>query len=265
MSELIDELLEASGQSKILGDVTLRGAYGTKKIELDVTNELSPIINKAVGHYVTLKFNKSFLWSKKIQNYISNMLTTTLNNYYKVRPKNVLVVGFGNENMVCDSLGKLVCKDIVVIKKEMANELNCPIISVFLPSVEGVTGLNSFELTKLVVKNKKPDLVIAIDSLTAKDFSRLGFTIQLSDAGISPGKGVENPKGNLNKNTLGVPVLSLGVPLLISTEDLGCSSECFYSHFTPKEIDFVIDKCSKVISKALNKSLYSKEILMNFG
>ena len=163
--------------------------------------------------------------------------------------------------MVCDSLGKLVAKNIVVVDKQMAQKFGASRFCVFLPSVEGLTGIDSIETTKLLTNNQKPDFVVAIDSLCANDVSRLGFTIQLSDAGISPGAGVGNKKEVLNQKTLGVPVLCLGVPLLISASSLCATQNGFYNHFTPKEIDFVVEKCASTIACALNKSIYPKQIL----
>ena len=167
--------------------------------------------------------------------------------------------------MTCDSLGKLVTSNLIVLDQTFAKESKLDRFCVLNPGVEGVTGINSFEIIKALTAQINPDFVIAIDSLTANDVSRLGFTIQLSDAGIKPGGGVKDCNNVLNQQTLGVPVLSVGVPLLISIENLtGVQSKSFYQHFTPKEIDFVLRKCSKIIADALNSILYSSQILKLF-
>lgn len=265
MSDLIDELLNSAGQNDILGEITYKGAYGVLKYELDVDEQLSNILKKHVGHYVTIKVKQNFLWSHKISKYISNMLKNTIQNYLKkanLSAPFVLVVGLGNGNMVCDSLGDLVCRNLCVVDKQTAQQLNNGCISYLLPSVEGLTGINSFDLVQATIKTVKPNCVVVIDSLTATNVNRLGLTFQCSDAGISPGGGVGNGRHYLNKACLGVPVLSLGVPLLINVCDLcSCNCQMLYNYFTPKEIDFVIKKCASIISRAINQTVYSPQIL----
>ena len=83
MTDLLDELLQNANQNKILGKITQKGAYGVLKYELNVNKKLSIILKKGTGHYVTFKAKQNFLWSKKLQNYISKQLCLSLNNFYK--------------------------------------------------------------------------------------------------------------------------------------------------------------------------------------
>ena len=268
MSDLIDELLQSSKQSEILGKITKKGAFGVNKFELFVDEKLSKKLKKATGRYLTLKLKPNFLWSSKIQNYISNLLAQSLQKFFsleKTTLKQILVVGLGNGNMVCDSLGKLVCEKLLVLDRQTAQVLNVPSLSFLLPGVKGVCGINSILLTEAVVKKFKPSLIIVVDSLTANDVSRLGFSIQLSNSGIMPGGGVGQNNNVLSKGMLKVPVLSLGVPLLISLENLGAKTDCYYTHFTPKEIDYVIEKCANILAKAINSSVYSNAILKTYN
>lgn len=267
MSDLIDELLASSKQNSVLGNITFCGAYGLKKFELDVDENLSKVIKKAPGHYVTLKFSQNFLWSTKIRKYLSKQVEKSIKNFtQKLNIKKVLVVGLGNENMTCDSLGKLVTQELVVLDDELVSQFSSLKVCILNPGVEGVTGINSFDLIKSAVNCLKPNLLVAIDSLTANDISRLGFSVQLSDSGINPGGGVGKKQHVLNQETLGVPVLSIGVPLLISIENLtdNVQTNSFYRHFTPKEIDYVVEKCARIISSALNSSFYLPQVLNNF-
>ncbi len=268
MTDLLDELLQNANQNKILGKITQKGAYGVLKYELNVNKKLSIILKKGTGHYVTFKAKQNFLWSKKIQNYISKQLCLTLNNFYKKLNKNIIklmVVGLGNGNMVCDSLGSLVCHGLCVVNSDILSALNLPKLCYILPSVEGLTGVSSYDIIYQTVRKIKPDVVLAVDSLTAFSLERLGLTFQVSNAGILPGGGVDSGKKILNKYSLGVPVISVGVPLLIGIESITQNScDGIYRHFTPKEIDFVIKKCAYIISNAINNSLYSKDILNRF-
>ena len=268
MTDLLDELLQNASQTKILGKITKRGAYGLLKYELTVNKKLGLVINKRAGHYVTFKANSNFLWSKKIQNYISKQICFSLNGFYKklnISTTKVLVVGLGNGNMVCDSLGSLVCKGLCVINDSILSMLNLPKLCYILPSVEGLTGISSYDVIYQTVRKIKPDVVLVVDSLTAYSLDRLGLTFQISNAGIMPGGGVGDGKKTLNQISLGIPVLSVGVPLLIGLESLTkAPQDSLYQHFTPKEIDFVIKKCATIISNAINISLYSKDILNRF-
>ena len=268
MSDLIDELLQSSAQNDILGNITHRGAYGVLKYEIDITTSLRRVLHKDCGHYVTFKFKQNFLWSKRIQKYIAHLVSQSLQRYFEpFKLKNILVVGLGNGNMVCDSLGKLVCQNLCIVDIKLSNALQIPHLSYILPSVEGVTGISSFELINSLCKSVKPDMVLMVDSLTATSLTRLGFTIQLSNAGIMPGGGVGNGHKVLNHNTLNVPIVSLGVPLLININDMSLQPRLyteFYQHFTPKEIDYVIKECAKIIAMAINSCIYPPKLLDSF-
>lgn len=269
MSDLIDELLQSSKQSEILGKITQKGAFGVNKFELFVNKKLSKELKKEEGHYVTIKLKPNFLWSPRIRKYVSNLLSEAIKkffNFEKLKLKRILVVGLGNGNMVCDSLGELVCNGLLVLDEQTSKVLNVPNLCFLLPSVKGVCGINSVSLISAAVQQTKPSCVVLVDSLTANDVERLGFSIQLSNAGIVPGAGVGQSKTMLNKTTLNVPVISVGVPMLISLKNLGVNNtNCYYTHFTPKEIDYVINKCANIISQAINASVYPSFILKSYN
>ena len=267
MTDLVDELLNNAQQNDILGKITQKGAFGVTKYELDVDGHLSRVLGKGEGHYTTIKVRQNFLWSSKIRRYIINILKQTITKFlskYTSAAPEVLVVGLGNGNMVCDSLGNLVCRDLCVIDKSIAQQLGIGRLSYLMPGVSGVTGIDSFDLIEATIRKTTPCIVCIIDSLTATSIDRLGLTFQCSDAGIVPGNGVGNGRHRLCFETLGVPVVSVGVPLLIGIQDLchGLDIEhSIYQHFTPKEIDFVIGRCAKIVGCAINESIYTKDIL----
>lgn len=265
MTDLIDELLQNAKQNDILGKITKKGPYGIVKYELDVNNKLSKILQKRVGHYTTLKVQQNFLWSLRVKHYLIGQLRTTILRYFKIfnlSAPNVLVVGLGNGSMVCDSLGQMSCKQLCIIDKSSFQGNNSGHIGFVLPNVKGMTGIDSLDFIDAIIRKTKPNVVIAIDSLTASSVQRLGLTFQLSDAGICPGGGVGNFKGILSLDNIGVPVLSIGVPLLIDISNL-CDCDTFspYKHFTPKEIDFVVERCASIIGSAINAAVFPIEVL----
>lgn len=145
-------------------------------------------------------------------------------------------------------------------------------ISAITPGVSGQTGIDSYELVSGAVKTVRPDLVIAIDALASRSVERLATTIQITDSGITPGSGIGNHTKALNKTSLGIPVIAIGVPTMVSSSTLvydtleqsGVSDiskelqqvlengKSFY--VTTNDCDEVVNKLSKLISSALNKA-----------
>lgn len=177
----------------------------------------------------------------------------------------VLVVGLGNEEITADSLGALTLRGLRVtshLKKQgLFNRM--PNISAIKSSVSGVTGLESFDIIKGVIETTSPSYLICIDTLACKSPKRLSRAIQLTDLGISPGSGVNNAKKMLNKESLGIPVLAIGVPLVIyalniireyaANARLQNADEILSSLIvTAKEIDLVAEDFASVIAEALN-------------
>jgi spore protease len=134
----------------------------------------------------------------------------------------VLVVGLGNRNVTPDSLGPLVA-DHLLVTRHMLNEYGSYAfgkkkmnrISSIVPGVMAQTGMECAEIIGGIVRQTKPDLVVAVDALAARSVKRLNRTIQVTDTGIIPGSGVGNHRHGLNEKSMGVPVLSVGIPTVI--------------------------------------------------
>lgn len=139
--------------------------------------------------------------------------------------------------------------------------------------VLGTTGIETIEVVKGIVDNLKPDLIIAIDSLCSKNINRIGKSIQISDTGIVPGGGVGNRQEELSKQTLGIPVIGVGIPTVLdaATIVVDTLSLCeidvkenelvnkmklnkFNFVVTPKEIDTLIDNAATIVSEGINLS-----------
>ena len=128
----------------------------------------------------------------------------------------------------------------------------------------GSTGIETVEIVKGVLENTKPDIVIAIDSLAGADINRVTTSIQLTDTGIAPGSGVGNHRNGLNRESLGVKVIAIGVPTVIAAELLGGGdiAEEFKSLMvTTKDIDLVIKRMSKTVANGINMALHKNVTL----
>ena len=134
--------------------------------------------------------------------------------------KTTLVVGLGNWQVTPDALGPKVTQKIMVtrhlktVMPEAIDDTVTPVCSI-APGVLGVTGVETVEIIKGVVERVKPDLVICIDALAARDSKRVNSTIQIGDTGISPGAGVGNNRKRINEENLGVKVIAIGVPTVV--------------------------------------------------
>lgn len=184
-------------------------------------------MGKPVGVYLTLEapnlavpdegYHREI--SKKLAEYIRELICG------KVAEKedlSVLLVGLGNRQVTPDALGPYVADNLCVtrhIVKEYGKYAmgmeHVKLVSSIVPGVMGQTGMESLEIVRGIVGETKPNLVIAVDALAARNSRRLNRTIQIADTGIHPGSGVGNHRSGLTKETLGVPVIGIGVPTVV--------------------------------------------------
>lgn len=171
----------------------------------------------------------------------------------------VLVAGLGNREITPDALGPDTVLRVIAtrhISGELAKQINlkglCPVAAI-APSVLGKTGIEAAEIIKAVSDSIRPAAVIVIDALCAAEIERLGCTIQLSNGGITPGSGVKNSRREISRNTLGVPVIAIGMPTVIDATEIFKGSEQMV--VTPKDIDLLIDRAATLLSNAINISL----------
>ena len=177
-----------------------------------------------------------------------------------ITPKRILAVGLGNERLAPDALGPLAAKKIEATlhwadeAPELLAALGCSEISVIRPGVKAESGIDCSQSVSALCKLLSPNLVIVIDALCTVSEERLGTTFQLSDSGIRPGSGVGNPHGELSKETLGVSVITVGVPTVI---DAGLISERIRGErllVTPRYINPIVDVGAGIIADAINRA-----------
>ena len=190
-----------------------------------LNEEAEQAIGKKKGNYITIDINKINLLTEEELEKAANILAQELKKLVegKVGVKDeVLVVGLGNEEVTPDALGPNVIKDIEVTRHiikylpQYVDE-NTRSVSAIAPGVLGTTGIETLEIIKGVVDNVKPKLLIVIDALASRSMERISSTVQLSDTGIVPGAGVGNTRKEISENTLGIPVIALGIPTVVET------------------------------------------------
>ena len=232
--------------------------------DIYLTKEEAKIIKKKEGRYITISFNDitDIDSRNKIINIFKEILKKLIKNL--TIKESCLVIGLGNIKSTADSLGPKTIENIITTKHiyDYSNlDKGFKIVSSFIPGVTGITGIDTFSLIKSVIKTVKPDFVIVIDSLKASNIDRLNKTIQITDTGIHPGSGVGSNRKELSYKTLKIPVIAIGVPTVINASNI--TSNYMNNNIndmivTPKEIDFIIDNLSYILSNGINMSLHKK-------
>ncbi len=206
-----------------------------------VCKENKSVLKKEIGDYYVTQFTYENLLAKTnlLTKEIERVLKIFLKKYQKTRK--VLIVGLGNKNVLGDALG-IITTDKLIATNQYQDFLTIPKIALFTPSVTEKTGINSFKLIEMVVKDLKPDVIIMIDSLATKEHEYLNSAIEINDTGIIPGSALNSAK-EIKEKTFHIPVLSIGVPL------------CFFYHknlYTSVFIEEVITVTSNIIADSIN-------------
>lgn len=263
-SDLVDEKVSSFNENDF-GKIVHKGKYGLTRYEFFVDKKMEQQIFKPQGNYVTINCSKLLAHLTKVQDYVATEVAFSLRKLILKATKKskpfLLVVGLGNKSMVADSLGALVAENLLIthhIPELLKEELGD--LASFIPGVGGVTGLETFDIIAGVVSKIKPDVILAIDALTAIDEKRLGCSFQMSDSGIQPGAGVGNDTKTLNFKSIGVPVIALGVPMMVSGYGICKTIEKDKQNnvFAPKEVDILIEKCARTLSVAINLAVHGK-------
>lgn len=307
-----DLALEAREMVNEDQDVEVPGVKVTveedKEWEITVTwveifnEEGSKIMGKPQGNYITIE--SQLMKENDVDAHEEIIMATTqqLKKLIKVdNTSKVLVVGLGNRDVTPDALGpKVVAKLLVTrhLHDFLPDEINDSVssVSALAPGVMGQTGVETVEIINGLVERVKPNLVICIDALASRKTSRVNTTIQISDTGVQPGAGVGNKRAGLNEESLGVPVIAIGIPTVVDAATVvndtidyltkaikeqspdspllfnGLSEFDEHEKYmlikevltpyvgelfvTPKDVDAVIDRISFIVSNSLNLMLH---------
>lgn len=256
-------------------------------------------IGKPVGSYVTIDVKKLKLATEEDIQKAAEVLRDELQiilQEHSTKKDDILVVGLGNLQVTPDALGPKVIQDIDItrhILSYMPQVLpeDTRTVSAISPGVLGTTGIETLEIIKGIVENVKPKLIIVIDALASRSMHRISSTIQIADTGIVPGAGVGNTRKELSKNTLGIPVIALGIPTVVEAATIAADSlDIFIEKLqeeansndylnnlhgqdkyeiikealmpqdynfivTPKEIDELIENMSSIVARGINMCL----------
>lgn len=271
-----------------------------KVTRVKVTNEQGEqAIGKRKGNYITVDIKKMNTITEEEIELAAETLAKEIKNLIdqKIEQKeDILIVGLGNSDVTPDALGPKVVKDIDITRHIIQYlpqyiDENARPVSAIAPGVLGTTGIETLEIIKGIVENIKPKLLIVIDALASRSIERISSTVQLSDTGITPGGGVGNARKEISENTLGIPVIAIGIPTVVETAvvvndalDLlieklqeEARSNDYLNHLkeednyeeikeallpkdynfivTPKEIDQLIVNMSSIVARGINKSL----------
>lgn len=271
-------------------------------------------MGKPVGTYLTLEAPNMAAADEGYHREISETLAGFLEKYMKDTEEkqekgySVLVVGLGNREVTPDALGPYVVDQLNVTRhivqeygRYAVGKGGSRIVSAIVPGVMAQTGMESAEIIRGIVNETIPDLIMVIDALAARSTKRLNRTIQISDAGIYPGAGVGNHRSEITKDTMGIPVIAIGVPTVVdaativndtmenfimaletsetlkgvgvvlqgynSAEKYELVKELIAPHLngmfvTPKDIDDTVRRISYTISEAMNMLFAGKEKIM---
>lgn len=231
------------------------------------SDEAARALEKPVGHYLTLDLSPVLRREADAFPRAVHALSECLTDLLPVGPNEpVLVAGLGNRMVTPDAIGPRAADQMLVTRHLIREDPDrfAPFrpVSALSAGVLGTTGMESGEVIQAVAGQIQPGLVIAIDALAARSASRLCATVQVGDSGIVPGSGIGNARAALNRETLGVPVLAIGVPTVIDAATLAAdltgqaAGEGLSALLvTPKDIDTLISDAAKVIAYAVNLAL----------
>lgn len=257
---------------------------------IHVTNENGEKkLQKPIGAYITIEA-PDLKYSLEVYEAVCLQIATELKKMLSLAPEDtVFVVGLGNRDITPDALGPQVMSHLMItrhMKLHMSEYLDEGIAGVcaIAPGVLGTTGIETAEIIRGVVERIKPKAIIAIDALASRSLDRISTTVQLSDTGIAPGAGVGNRRDALNRETLGIPVIAIGVPTVVDAATIvsdsmdsviadleatdlpkkqkqtliqkTLSKNIERLMVTPKDIDLVIERAAKTVANGINLALH---------
>ena len=249
-----------------------------------LTENGAKTMRKPIGTYITMEMANLVLPDEEYHHEVAKELAKYVGNILKLDKTDytALVVGLGNRDVTPDALGPQTVDNLNITRhivkeygKYAMDETQNNMISAIAPGVMAQTGMESFEIIKGVVDTIHADVVFVVDALAARNTKRLNRTIQIADTGIHPGSGVGNHRNEISKETLGVPVIAIGVPTVVDAativrdtmENLVASLDSddkyemlqdliaphLYGMFvTPKDIDEAIERIGVTIAEGLN-------------
>jgi spore protease len=225
--------------------VNEREIEGITISHVKITEEGEELLGKKAGNYLTLEAHGIRQSQADLQQKVEEVFAQEFSAFLKDKgigpDASCLIVGLGNWNVTPDALGPLVCENLIVtrhlfeLQPESVEEGYRP-VSALAPGVMGITGIETSDIIFGVVEKSKPDFIIAVDALASRSIERVNSTIQISDTGIHPGSGVGNKRKGLDEETLGVPVIAIGIPTVVDAVTIASDTVDFLLKHFGKEL-----------------------------
>ncbi|MFI3253099.1 MAG: GPR endopeptidase [Eubacteriales bacterium] len=240
--------------------------FSLSRVEI-LNEEGEQALGKPKGLYISLSLGEDWIGEAFLQwvEVLAKELGELLKDFPEKAP--VLVVGLGNEAVTPDAVGPKV-QSLTAVTRHLVSQIpehfqHLRPVSAIPAGVLGTTGVESFEIIRGITEEISPACIVAVDALASRSLDRVCRTVQLANTGITPGSGVGNHRGRLDEESLGRPVIAVGVPTvvdgatlvadLLGQETLELEGGDFF--VTPKEIDSQVEKLSKLIAYGINLAL----------
>ena len=223
--------------------------------------EASKVLCKPIGNYLTLELDEYIRRRENSFSDAANALSQLMRRFAEIQnAQSFLVACLGNRAITPDAVGPEVSDSLIVtrhLKQSLPQEFAAlSSVAVLRTGVLGTTGIESAQSLKALCGLVQPDCVIAVDALASGELDRLCRNVQICDSGIAPGSGVGNDRAELNRESLGVPVIAVGVPTVIDASAF-CADESAAGLFvTPRNIDELVRSVSKLVAYGLNLALH---------
>lgn len=223
--------------------------------------EASKVLCKPIGNYLTLELDEYVRRRENSFSDAANALSQLMRRFAEIQnAQSFLVACLGNRAITPDAVGPEVSDSLIVtrhLKQSLPQEFAAlSSVAVLRTGVLGTTGIESAQSLKALCGLVQPDCVIAVDALASGELDRLCRNVQICDSGIAPGSGVGNDRAELNRESLGVPVIAVGVPTVIDAAAF-CADESAAGLFvTPRNIDELVRSVSKLVAYGLNLALH---------
>ena len=253
--------------------------------DIRVTGDGARTLGKPAGRYITVDLTPCF---QRQQAFFHRAVWCIAYQLRALLPhvgrrSQVLVVGLGNRAMTPDAIGPIAVENLLVTRHMgdcLPRDVPMSSVCAAAPGVLGVTGMETAEILRGMVAHVKPDAVIAVDALAARSSKRIASTIQITDTGITPGSGVGNHRKALDRRTLGVPVIAVGVPLVVYASTIASDALCALGEgeveeeriaacvervvseklgemiVTPRDVDALVERMAGVLADGINQALH---------
>jgi len=261
-----------------------RGTFHILRAEI-LTKEAAEHLGRGIGTYVTVECGRLDRLSHDERTQLVSLLACEIRMMGEQLTGrradgefDVFVAGLGNEELTADAIGPKTVQGLTATRHLRAHEgefyraLGCASLSALAPGVLGQTGIETLEIVRGAVRYVRPDLVLVIDALASRSCARLASTVQISSEGILPGAGVGNHRAAINRDTLGTPVIAIGVPTVVNSATLVYDAlnragiknhspellrvleegEAFF--VSPRECDLISQKVGALLSDAIKSA-----------